>query len=165
VPSDRCFSHLLDLLTNPPVRAFQPRENGSVPLNRVWGHYIPGCSIVNSRIQDHRACRTIRWHMAKPIKLDTDTAQDNVFRWLTDGRNDNERLPLCENPINERFATRLSAIYSCTQSRVKGVFVQPAQCDIICFDWLITYIRESRSRDRCSRARHKDRDCAGEVCE
>jgi hypothetical protein len=103
------FSIFWTFLTNLPVRAFQPRENGSVPLNRVWSHYIPGCSIVSSRIQDHRACRTIRWHTAEPIKLDTDTAQDKVFRWLTDGRNDNERLPLCEKPVNERFATRLSA--------------------------------------------------------
>lgn len=57
--------HLRDILTNPPVRAFQPSGNGSVPRNRVWSHYLPGCSIVNSRIQDHRARRTIRWHMAK----------------------------------------------------------------------------------------------------
>jgi hypothetical protein len=44
-----------------------------VPPNRVWSHCIPGCSKVDRRIHG-RACRTLRWYMAKSMKIHTGTA-------------------------------------------------------------------------------------------
>jgi hypothetical protein len=90
----------------------------------VWSHCIPACSKVHRRIQGLGACRTLSL-----------TLHAGAVRWLIDGRNDHGRLPSVENPIIKEIWIETDSMYSCTQSRVKGVFVQPAQCDIICLDW------------------------------